>query len=193
MKSTHSPALRKDSPDVDYTLLHQRFFDCEHKESELRVYTASNGTKHYRRQCLRCGRLVETVRRADIRRDLARLPAWDEDLPRQYWETRNQLYRQALDAIRSREKQEFWDWYESYLETGKWKRIRQRVLKRAGGICEGCGQQQATQVHHLNYSHVGEEFMFELVAVCRDCHARLHPDHEEPAAPRLILQEGRPE
>lgn len=54
---------------------------------------------------------------------------------------------------------------------------RARVLLRAGRKCEGCGE-EATQVHHLTYEHVFEEFLFELIAVCRGCHERLH-DHGE--------------
>ena len=43
---------------------------------------------------------------------------------------------------------------------------------------------KATQVHHLTYQHVFAEFAFELVAVCDECHARLHPrnDNDEEAA-----------
>jgi hypothetical protein len=29
-------------------------------------------------------------------------------------------------------------------------------------------------VHHLTYAHVFNEFLFELMAVCDECHDRLH-------------------
>jgi hypothetical protein len=32
------------------------------------------------------------------------------------------------------------------------------------------------EVHHLTYKNVFTEFLFELVAVCQDCHSRLHAD-----------------
>ena len=40
-------------------------------------------------------------------------------------------------------------------------------------MCEGCGVRRAAQVHHLTYEHVGDELLFELVAVCGQCHDRI--------------------
>src|SRR5439155_22697334 len=70
----------------------------------------------------------------------------------------------------------FWKKYNAYLESKEWQDKRERVLKRANGQCEGCGAKAATQAHHLTYAHVFNEFLFELVAVCDDCHQRLHAD-----------------
>jgi 5-methylcytosine-specific restriction endonuclease McrA len=66
--------------------------------------------------------------------------------------------------------------YQSYLKSPLWLNLRNRVLARAQDQCEGCGRWPATEVHHLTYAHVGQEFLWELRAVCRDCHDRLHPD-----------------
>jgi len=70
-------------------------------------------------------------------------------------------------------------WHEehrTYLQSDEWKSKRRLVLKRAGGICEGCGVAEAVEVHHLHYNNHMNEFLFELVAVCRPCHLRLHAD-----------------
>jgi len=64
--------------------------------------------------------------------------------------------------------------YSEYLQTDAWKERRQLVLQRAGGLCEGCRQEPASEVHHLTYDHIGSEFLWELVAICRWCHARYH-------------------
>lgn len=64
--------------------------------------------------------------------------------------------------------------YHAHLRSGKWANTRQKVLERASGICEGCGETRATQVHHLTYKNVGHEFLWELVAICRACHERRH-------------------
>jgi hypothetical protein len=64
--------------------------------------------------------------------------------------------------------------YEEYLQSDAWHERRRRVLARARGICEGCRQAPATQVHHLTYKHVCNEFLWELVAICRGCHERYH-------------------
>ena len=176
-------------PSSDETLSYQDFSRCEHDETELRVFTASNGVKHYRYQCLQCGRNTKTVKKADIRRPLTRISDWDNDLQQRWFNERYALYQRVSEVQRERKNQEFWDWYDQYLQTEKWGRIRERVLSRADGICEGCGRRKATQVHHLSYTHVGEEFLFELVAICRDCHGRLHPQHIKDE-PRLLIRES---
>lgn len=48
------------------------------------------------------------------------------------------------------------------------------MLTRDNYLCQGCRVRRATQVHHLTYDHVGNEFLFELVAICETCHTRLH-------------------
>ena len=69
--------------------------------------------------------------------------------------------------------------YAAYLRTDDWQRKRARVLHRANGICEGCLERPATEVHHTTYDHRGNELLFELVALCRDCHLKAHPEHRE--------------
>ena len=66
--------------------------------------------------------------------------------------------------------------YASYLSTPQWKARAAKVHKRAKGMCEGCGTKKSREVHHLSYAHVGNEFLFELVALCEDCHDRWHTD-----------------
>lgn len=77
------------------------------------------------------------------------------------------------------------DEYSAYLLTPEWKSKRARVLKRASGICEGCGINRATEVHHLNYKHIFKEFLFDLVAVCDDCHERIHEKKASKVTPRF--------
>lgn len=64
--------------------------------------------------------------------------------------------------------------YADYLRSQEWAARREKVMQRAVGLCEGCRVKSASDVHHLSYEHVTEEFLFELVALCGDCHARIH-------------------
>jgi len=64
--------------------------------------------------------------------------------------------------------------HDRYLRTAQWARRRAAVLRRAGYRCEGCGQRQATQVHHLHYRRWRREMLFDLVAVCETCHRLIH-------------------
>ncbi len=64
--------------------------------------------------------------------------------------------------------------YAEYLQSPAWRFKRQQVLDRDGGICQGCRKREATEVHHLTYKRFGCEMLFDLIAVCDDCHNRIH-------------------
>lgn len=67
-------------------------------------------------------------------------------------------------------------WYRDYLNSDHWQSLRRKVLDRAAGRCEGCRNAPPTEVHHITYAHVQREFLFELVALCENCHRRIHKD-----------------
>jgi 5-methylcytosine-specific restriction endonuclease McrA len=110
---------------------------------------------------------------------LEKVPKWDDQIEDAYHANRERqrkaIYQKHVRIQRTRTKG-FWKKYNAYLESKEWQDKRERVLKRANGQCEGCGAKAATQAHHLTYAHVFNEFLFELVAVCDDCHQRLHAD-----------------
>lgn len=64
--------------------------------------------------------------------------------------------------------------YAEYLRSEEWFGRRTKVMDRCNGLCEGCREAEAVDVHHLTYEHVTEEFLFELVALCAGCHERIH-------------------
>jgi 5-methylcytosine-specific restriction endonuclease McrA len=112
---------------------------------------------------------------------------FDEELPRRW----DRSIREEWDRWRQREFEaratadaEWWDRYYRHVGGGpkrypmseKWRVLRQRVFHRSRGLCDGCGVNQATQVHHRSYDHLGDEFLWELAAVCLDCHRRAHPN-----------------
>jgi len=68
--------------------------------------------------------------------------------------------------------------YHAYLESPEWRQKRDLVLTRSNGLCEVCGG-LAVLAHHLTYAHAGNEFLFELVALCKRCHDRIHDPNPE--------------
>lgn len=88
----------------------------------------------------------------------------------------NERRQRRYEEERARQDREWWAWYNRYLQTPEWRERRRRVMARANGICEGCGEREATQVHHLTYTRVGHEMLFDLVAVCDACHRTIHQD-----------------
>lgn len=66
--------------------------------------------------------------------------------------------------------------YRAYLKSPEWKRMRAKVLDRAGGWCERCRTRRALHVHHKTYARLGDEKMADLEALCGGCHMKEHPD-----------------
>ena len=62
--------------------------------------------------------------------------------------------------------------YKNYLKSPAWKVKRDAVEQRDGGQCV-CGD-QATEVHHKTYDNIGKEPLSDLVALCEECHERVH-------------------
>ena len=64
--------------------------------------------------------------------------------------------------------------YSWYLGSAFWRERREHILQRANHTCEKCGGRPATEVHHLTYLRVFNEFPSDLLALCRQCHAEIH-------------------
>ena len=65
--------------------------------------------------------------------------------------------------------------YAEYLQHPRFLAVRAQVFERAGGICERCGDQPATEPHHLSYPPWGTFDVPEnLIAVCHRCHCQAH-------------------
>lgn len=162
---------------LPYEAIRQAVFhphDCTHPTTELRRKIFADGIPHYHIQCLVCGQ--STQKRISKRKvdESALIPLWDEELARGVWEKFNRDWEQAKYSVDHVSDGEWWAQYNEYLESPQWALIREAVLKRDHYVCQGCGSQKATEVHHLTYEHVREEFLFELVSVCSSCHDRLH-------------------
>jgi hypothetical protein len=66
-------------------------------------------------------------------------------------------------------------WYNSvYLRTSHWKKVRMACISRAGGWCEGCLWRRATVAHHANYLCLFDERPEDVLALCVECHERMH-------------------
>lgn len=133
--------------------------------------------------CERCGRKV--------RKAAAGLSVWVEDgdavvaSKAKAWSDLLQAERDRVNAAGIRlverlnkiaERQRRAE-YDAYLQTETWQAKRAKILARCGGLCEGCGERRALEVHHLTYAHFGDELLFELVALCKPCHGRVHIVH----------------
>lgn len=67
-------------------------------------------------------------------------------------------------------------YYEDYIKSENWKRVRKLVLERDDFLCQGCRIKKAVHVHHTTYDFLGDELLFQLISLCVDCHQKIHPE-----------------
>lgn len=134
-----------------------------------------NQTRVYVEQCKLCGRQIKAHKKQDAAS--ACVGDWSDELGRRWREAQSKEYDRRIARIQkeTQEKRtQARNERNAYYSTNKWKEIRKQVLKRAKGVCEGCGIYYPSDIHHTTYNNFGNEFLFELVALCRSCHERVH-------------------
>lgn len=145
-------------------------YSCIHERTELRWRNRAAGL--IGRQCLECGARVgnwvshATVDGAEGLSDWAAVDVVGS--------APNRVGMVGPEDRDSQPRYVDLDAYDAYLGSPEWRYVRAKVWKRAGGVCEGCLTCAATDVHHLTYRNLFAEFMFQLVALCRGCHDRIH-------------------
>ena len=99
-----------------------------------------------------------------------------------------QRERAARQVLRIQNKIQQRKGYNEYLKSEKWQQLRHKIFRRCHGVCEGCGDRPAVEVHHLTYERFGDELLFDLVGVCEECHEKVH--WIEITAADRFLEEG---
>jgi len=136
--------------------------------------------KNYYIRCGTCGRAGSAVSRAALtpgERAGAESNAFRLSDRRQAEEAVAAEIVRNASARRAAENDAWWRKYDEYLQSDKWRfDKREPVLVRDNYECQAnlaCCTQDATQVHHTTYEHVFDEPLFDLVAVCRECHEEI--------------------
>jgi hypothetical protein len=101
--------------------------------------------------------------------DWQQLPEWDAALSKAYAAA---MHAKSLQASVDKKAAERADYYD-YLQTEPWRAKSRMVLQR-DPVCQACGEAPSEQAHHLTYDRIYREPLFDLVGVCRPCHASLH-------------------
>jgi len=135
--------------------------------------TFRNGSHHWLEQCITCGAHTKSMKAETAKQRIDGGEKWEN-----FDETRAELFREHLRRKNQEERMEAKESrvieYQEYLKSDEWREKRAKVMRRAGGVCEGCMSRPAMQVHHKTYVNIGRELLFELVALCSVCHAQAH-------------------
>ena len=162
-------------------------------EWEYRYHYSEGGVLQLFNQCTECGKkrdkggslkhsTIDNFKQKIIRGEINK---FDVDLFNKYNPSYQSYFNYTNIAYYEKYKEDFIQReidkkerekrYDEYLQSDKWKAIRLKVLKRDNNLCQGCLEAPAQDVHHITYDNFGDELMFELLSVCRDCHFnRIH-------------------
>lgn len=132
--------------------------NCDIKYHVYTKKTYGNGTIHCHFFCQKCG-VSRSVPKKDI--DVNSLEDYDDVMPALV-----QMHKDLVGA-----DNEPWARveYYSYMNSDEWFSKRQEILYKYDHICQICFY-EANDIHHLNYAHLGNEYNFELIPLCRACH-----------------------
>ena len=163
-------------------------YRCDCINYHLTKHKCKDGRYQYKNQCLNCYSTVGSQIAKRLCGNTDCLPEYDKESREKVLKNQHCEYEKIQQKLnKSKEKslneyehdrEQFLEKYIEYLKTDSWKQKRLRVLERSNGFCEGCLVKKATQVHHKTYRNVGDEFLFQLVAICNDCHEKFHDEKE---------------
>jgi hypothetical protein len=149
-------------------------FACPHPRSELRERVLRNKSRQHIAQCMCCGWAVGQAVKRDKK---ARISQWNLEIRSEWCRKQKSVRTNILCVAFDRKMQEdsaAGEKYAAYLKSDRWRDLRARVLQRDGGLCRGCFLRPAAEVHHMTYQHCYDEFGFELISLCAECHHRIH-------------------
>lgn len=152
---------------------------CDHPRNVVVRWVNGGGAWMHQRFCYDCGNKTsqflkkEDAERegvTDVSKDLlaSKHKAYENDRSSRLERLANEAAERCQPANRRT--------YDDYLRSPEWKRKAELILRRANHTCEGCLSRPATQVHHLTYTNIYNEFAWELRAVCDPCHSRAHKE-----------------
>ena len=170
-------------------------YDCEHPHAQIRKKTDKTGRPRFYKQCLSCGNSVGKQLKKESIQDPASVDGFDEDLKDKVWSNYQKRYEKRRNEEMQRVEEVWSRNYDLYINSPEWRERRKLVFLRAGGKCEGCLSKAATDCHHTTYDNIGQEFLFELLALCDACHKRYHahifPEFLKSLYSDIIIQSGR--
>jgi hypothetical protein len=147
--------------------------DCDLHLWQLVHFEDRAGRVRYKNQCTHCWKLSREIARKDLPQGAPSISVERED-PDAKWSAIARVRTSMLDRLNAGAEAERKEKYNTYLTSPAWYDLRARVLQRSGGLCEGCGDRMADHIHHLTYERFGREMLFDLAAVCRECHTVIH-------------------
>lgn len=77
--------------------------------------------------------------------------------------------------------------YAEYLKSEHWRDLRKRKLaSKMKYRCYGCGVNEGLELHHKTYKRMGQEWLMDVIWLCRGCHQNVHTYEREHRGDRRV-------
>lgn len=138
----------------------------------------SNNIYHQRQACKNCKNIFPKAFTRDsnfntyLKVNLRLKKIWTgiQDFKR---ENKYEFIEDFRKQIQDKKNKEWWDKYNLHLNSQYWHNIRKKIIHR-DKICQGCLENPIQEIHHKSYVNFEQEFCFELIGLCKQCHERYH-------------------
>ncbi|WPD24901.1 MAG: hypothetical protein SD837_10110 [Candidatus Electrothrix scaldis] len=68
--------------------------------------------------------------------------------------------------------------YSKYIQSYEWREKAKRAKKLFGNKCKRCGATENLSVHHVDYSTLYNETIYDIEVLCNQCHRIADKDRE---------------
>ena len=166
----------------------QTEYDCLH-EMKLFYFVLENGKKQLKNLCVKCYYREPKALPHSVINEQKTINEKSELSYKKYISLLDEDFLIFIGELRLKQNEKYYSVYKDYINSDQWKFRRGVILERDFRKCQICGG-EAEQVHHLNYAHFTNEFDFELVALCKNCHMKeYHSESAKKITADILLQQ----
>ncbi len=155
--------------------------ECEHSNRVYCQRTFTNGSIHVGTTCLNCGDFRAVKKDSIPQLERNNLRDYDPAIKDAYHMRQRDQYRLQAQLTQQEILTENRQTMNGYYDSDQWKQKRKFRLQINDrihfGLCEVCSKNRATDIHHITYARFGNEWLFDLAAICHGCHESLHLQH----------------
>lgn len=156
---------------------YKRILDCCRQPYQVvAIEHRNNNSKALYHQCIYCGGSMNRTRALSFKK-------FGDEIRSEFSKSRYNDWWNAINnerALLAADKKEYNNLnspkfkYYVFLQSAKWKKIRDLALKRDNYMCQKCLSEKADDVHHLTYENFENEKLSDLISLCRACHKKEH-------------------
>ena len=159
--------------------------NCNHENTDFYYIVKSNKEYAYMELCSLCGERKDKsktwIKASAIPTD-ATIIKYTDEIKKAFSDKKNIIISEINKIKYAIDMSVKYQAYLKYLESPEWDEKRRMRLyfnkNNFLGKCEICGKNEATQIHHMTYSRLYNEWVFDLAALCSTCHKRIHNEND---------------